>query len=98
MRNQRRKSNMSQHTPGPWKVNLPGLKVLATDPRGTIICEVSGAESNPQARADARLIAAAPRMLNLAMMVAAGNTEPDVLEGIASAILRDVEGESNVEP
>ena len=49
------------YTPGPWKVVFP--EVLATDPRATIVCSVTGAQSNDQAVADANLIAAAPALL-----------------------------------
>jgi hypothetical protein len=47
-------------TDGSWFVEHGSLWVLSDDPRATIIAEVSGAPSNPQALADARLIAAAP--------------------------------------
>lgn len=51
----------TKHTPGPWKV--VGMEVHACDDRATVVCEVTGASTNPVAVADARLIAAAPEML-----------------------------------
>lgn len=55
------------HTPGPWVVRATGrILVLASDQRETIVCEVTGASSNPTAVADARLIAAAPELLEAA--------------------------------
>lgn len=51
------------HTPGPWRANAEN-DVIACDPRDTIICEVTGHPSLPAAIADARLIAAAPDLLN----------------------------------
>lgn len=58
---------MSKHTEGPW--------FQGTDPRqiesgnGTIIAVVSGAASNESTIADARLISAAPELLDLALML-----------------------------
>ena len=52
---------MTTHTPGPWTVK--GRYVEALDDRQTIVCEVTGSSENPIARADARLIAAAPELL-----------------------------------
>jgi hypothetical protein len=57
------------HTPGPWSVPpvhhtaYGCLQVWANDERSTVICDVSGAPSNPSALADARLIAAAPELM-----------------------------------
>lgn len=55
------------HTPGPWQSGFD-LRVLATDDRATVVCQVSGAPTNPVARADARLIAAAPDLLDAARL------------------------------
>lgn len=56
-------SNEFKGTPGPWRVDEEGCRVLATDNRSTIICEVVGSMSNPTVAAEARLIAAAPDLL-----------------------------------
>jgi hypothetical protein len=45
-------------TRGRWRVDFP--RIIADDARETIVCEVTGAEANPIARADAVFIAAAP--------------------------------------
>lgn len=47
-------------TPGPW--HAVHLEVRAKDARETIVCQVTGAMSNPATVADARLIAAAPEL------------------------------------
>lgn len=56
---------MSKHTPGNWYVDEhpDGLRVLTDDARSTIICQQIGPVSNDSAQADARLIAAAPMLL-----------------------------------
>jgi aspartate oxidase len=54
----------AKYTLGPWRVGR-WPEIVATDERETIVCEVSGAMSNPQAMADAQLIAAAPELLEL---------------------------------
>ena len=41
-------------TPRPWK--REGLRIVAADARKTIVAEVTGAPSNPDAHADADLI------------------------------------------
>lgn len=55
----------TKHTPGNWFVDVAssGLRVLTDDRRATIICQEIGPPSNPAAQADARLIAAAPELL-----------------------------------
>ena len=56
------------HTPGPWNVEWP--YILGADKRQTVVAEIVGAVSNETAKADARLIAAAPDLLTLAREVA----------------------------
>lgn len=60
---------MAQHTPGPWSHGELSGDIL--DPRGRSICEILDANGEPhggvpikQAEANARLIAAAPELLN----------------------------------
>lgn len=52
---------MSKHTPGPWALSERAImRAYALEDRHyIIIAEVFGSRSNPQALADARLIAAA---------------------------------------
>ncbi len=53
---------MSKHTPGPWSIaNGSPPQVIA--PGKCDICAMSGAASNESVMADARLIAAAPDLL-----------------------------------
>lgn len=50
-------------TPGPWRVEVDSpLRVLACDPRVTVVCPDLGPASNDQCLANARLIAAAPTL------------------------------------
>lgn len=57
-----------KHTPGNWYVDAHpnGLRVLSDDARATIIAQNIGPSSNPEAVADASLIAAAPSLLKAA--------------------------------
>ena len=57
---------MSKHTPGPWVLESPesGGRVLAQDERATIIHTPTGSPFNELVIADARLIAAAPDLLD----------------------------------
>jgi hypothetical protein len=54
---------MAKHQSGPWIVDTEGNRILACDPRATIICHMSATTRNPEVMADARLIAAAPDLL-----------------------------------
>jgi hypothetical protein len=52
------------HTPGPWIVtNEDPPRILATDDRATVVAVTTAPRSNPSNMADARLIAAAPELL-----------------------------------
>lgn len=61
---------MSKCTPGPWRAG-PGGRILAPEPQTVLVCRV-GAYDDPDLlpycrerwQADARLIAAAPELLN----------------------------------
>ena len=56
---------MSQHTPGPWKACFPVGNPPFVGDEGTVIIQKVGPLGNrPIAQANARLIAAAPTMLN----------------------------------
>ena len=62
----------AKHTPGPWEIDLEENRILATDDRRTIVCYFAGSLLNPSVMADARLIAAAPDLLeSLEMLYAA---------------------------
>ena len=53
-----------EHTPGPWRELAPGVIAAATDPGWGAIAKVSQAEAEPEARANAHLIAASPELLS----------------------------------
>lgn len=50
------------HTPGPWIIDETDNLIHAADERHTIICH-TGNLKNPEIRADASLISAAPELL-----------------------------------
>lgn len=80
-----------QHTPGPWKRRSNGQIVQWSDTRVATIANVMSGD------ADARLIAAAPRMLDIIRdLASAQGVDPDRCKqwtSAARAILRDVHGE-----
>lgn len=82
----------AKHTPGSWKIG-DWPQIVATDARETIVCNITGASSNEQATADARLIAAAPDLLEAlramhdAVAMIVGNDSP-VLQSAQAAIAK----------
>lgn len=71
-------------TPGPWQVDEQRdycPRVLACDPRATIVAEVSGSPSNPQAMADCHLIAAAPDLYAALEKIVNAASSQDHLRG-----------------
>ena len=56
------RGRLAKATPGEWEAvpGAMGWRVLAKDERATIVCDVSGALSNPESTGDADLIANAP--------------------------------------
>jgi hypothetical protein len=54
---------MSKHTPSPWVIDAERGLIHATDDRHTVVCHI-GNLMNPAIAADARLIAAAPELLD----------------------------------
>ena len=58
---------MSKHTPGPWELHsAAGAAPRVIAPGTHDICVMAGASSNESVMADARLIAAAPELLEFA--------------------------------
>ena len=63
----------TNHTPGPWTSDPEGeIAITIEDATGHPICDVHGAANNPVTEANARLIAAAPDLLALAVLVSNG--------------------------
>ena len=64
----------SKHTPGPWKVSLMDDTVVV-DTNGAEVAEIDGDYNHPDTwpmmEANARLIAAAPDLLSIAMRLVA---------------------------
>ena len=102
---------MSAHTPGPWRLvregdafdgywNILAAHQTARSKFGPQVATVLGRLGHDsESEANARLIAAAPRMLEaLRAALARFESEPVGVAahiGAIRAILRDVEGESN---
>jgi hypothetical protein len=82
---------MSQkHTPGSWVIDTNDNLIHANDARHTIVCSFAATLRNPSVMADARLIAAAPDMLEalkLCASVVAGNTmhKQGLVDALAAA-------------
>jgi hypothetical protein len=53
---------MNRHTPGPWAVTADGINIKTKD-TDIMICENGGETGATEDKANARLIAAAPDML-----------------------------------
>lgn len=54
---------MSDHTEAPWHVESNDARTLIYGARGEVICDTSEQETEAEARANNRLIAAAPELL-----------------------------------
>ena len=56
---------MSAHTPGPWRAvpNAPGISDTVIDSGRMVVADVISRKSTDELRANARLIAAAPDLL-----------------------------------
>jgi hypothetical protein len=81
----------AQHTPGTWYADAhpSGLRILTDDARSTIICQQIGPASNAQARANARLIAAAPELLEaLQVFAERSSSEEFITITVRSAYVR----------
>ena len=91
-----------KHTQGPWTVEPPSDSEPEYDSRGKDYWSIrapgsNGCISHKVARLSgwnierdeytARLIAAAPELLEALEIIAAGNTDPDLMVGIARAAL-----------
>lgn len=93
---------MSKHTPGPWQVVSGGISVDGAD--GSLICSMTEYKKpTPRQQANARLIAAAPELLEAVKAIAEccdedyhvrGDSSRLVeIRGIARLALRKAEGE-----
>ena len=85
---------MSAHTPGPWHTCFY-MNTWAVAPDNDPGHMVASMHNAPVGEANARLIAAAPRMLEFIREYARLSLGTDVISEHARAILRDVEGESH---
>jgi hypothetical protein len=85
----------AKHTPGPWHVQYPSSNdpELAIVGGGIVIADMYGVHDTPQA--NARLIAAAPELLEL-VRAYSGTVEPVTLaklDKLAKALLARIDGE-----
>jgi hypothetical protein len=84
---------MTNHTPSPWRLEPAevGGRVMACDDRATIVHVPPGNPMNPEVYADARLISAAPDLLEacrafLAYHDADGESDVEMMLNYADAV------------
>ncbi len=92
-------TTQATHTPGPWAANDDGLVLGNLDNyegEAPLVCTCGSADDfnmEPALHlANARLIAAAPDLLDALETIAAGNTDPDRMVEIAREAIAKVEG------
>lgn len=82
---------MSKHTTGPWKVNDEGNVIAVTDTSVTEIAKTGYHSFEPSTQkniqANARLIAAAPELLEFLKSFVAGETMAENIEGYIAAVV-----------
>lgn len=81
---------VSLRTPGPWRVDTEGNRILATDARETIVCHLGASCRNPEVLADAVLLSVAPELWELAECVAGDCPDYGSLHGRALNIIAKV--------
>lgn len=90
-----------KHTPGPWRVDPRGIGTpwnVGTDDQDIALAAAQCGDDMKQTRrsANARLIAAAPKLLRFVQMFAALRAVDDVYSGDideAAALLAEIKGE-----
>lgn len=88
---------MAKHTPGPW--GAIGTEVKTPGPTSRIICWTGQPEiARVEARANARLIAAAPDMLNALLDVLDFWDDPDMSMSELKERVRDAVAKAQGEP
>jgi hypothetical protein len=87
---------MSKHTPGPWFQDKYGN--VMTQSGATLVTDgvAFGLRSTDETRANARLIAAAPDLLEVQLMGSSMNT-PDFLDWIAERLVQHYHENPNVD-
>lgn len=99
---------MSKHTPGPWEIDTDngrdgGIAIGAADPKdgqlfevATIWGEDSSSAQTPMAQANARLIAAAPDLLEFALAVSQfdGRNNTTHIKQWAAELVKKARGEA----
>jgi hypothetical protein len=92
-------TTQAKHTPGPWAANDDGLVLGNLDNyegEAPLVCTCGSADDfnmEPDLHlANARLIAAAPDLLDALETIAAGNTDPDRMVEIAREAIARTEG------
>ena len=89
---------MSQHTPGPWRVEF-GQDILAGVRENRLVAECHAGHATERG-ANARLIAKAPEMYRLIKLSLQAGRFPEMGDGceqwkpaeVARALLREIEG------
>jgi len=85
----------SQHTPGPWEITSRQLTMQTVTHKGNDICDVWNLDADrlidsEQMEANARLIAAAPELLDALIAI---STNPHINLGDLVYNVREAEGE-----
>lgn len=83
---QSKSANETKHTPGPWQANkwAPGYSISAPDSQYTV-CNLSDCNN---AEANARLIAAAPDMLEACQQII-NDSDMDAIHGAGRSVTHD---------
>lgn len=93
---------MSDHTEAPWHVESNDARTLIMGTRGEVICDTSEQETEAEARANNRLIAAAPELLAFAVEMVAlferAEGNPDSTWGVAISRARAAIAKAEVKP
>lgn len=83
------------HTPGPWKVDVQAHNAYVNDSRDNTLCRIGLPTAEPyttEAIANARLMAAAPDLLDILEMIASTTSleriYPDMLRDVRAAIAK----------
>lgn len=84
----------AKHTPGPWRISWGrnGTYPLAVDNGSANVVTSFGRPSNPEARANAHLIAAAPELLDVLKTFVAGFRDHDEVIKLARAAIAKATG------
>ena len=85
------------HTPGPWIAEKVGDRWMVSGEGGYLVCQATILPNKEMEEANARLIAAAPEMLEACILISRGGGDSDLLtaqEAARAAIAKANGGEA----